>query len=539
MAEERKVKAVLNIGGEIGSSLKGAFNALTGNIGKIGTVANKAITKQLGQAINDAKKNARDLNAEIKRTGDVTGSLARQLEAVNKRLTEAKGANELYHSLGSAAGKFAVGLAAVSAEATATGWAIYHMTEKYEEYLKMARVGGKTNDMTPQNFARLNYATGGGDNMEAVMKARGMFAKGSATGSKQFMAALKQIGLSASDLKGLSLTDAFFKTGDALKNFKGDRVALSKILMGRGGQAALPFLMRGSDVNRQRMKEADDLNLVPKQKAIEQSAEYAHTMQKLQGAILGVKLALGESLLPVMERVGETMSEFWTEHKDEFQRWASQLGKTIEENLPTMAQLEKAFHILGSSIDYAANHTWIIKGALGTLITMPFLPFIASLLTITVRMKELGAVTMLTGLGSAAKGLWGIAAANAPLLVMVGTIATLTAGIVSLGAAIKHIHDNWDTWGDSASWKGLLKNMTGGAPSNDPQKIKEEVEAMRNSKHAAKPSPLPAPSSTQNNHVTINVHASPGMDIHALAKAVATTFEGRLAAAGAGALYDA
>ena len=56
MSEEHKVKAVLNIGGEIGSTLKGAFNLLTGNIFKIGEVADKTFRKKMGSSISALKK---------------------------------------------------------------------------------------------------------------------------------------------------------------------------------------------------------------------------------------------------------------------------------------------------------------------------------------------------------------------------------------------------------------------------------------------------------------------------------------------------
>ena len=206
MSQEHKVKAVLDIGGSISHTFVGAMNAVTGNIGKIGTAANKAIKGQLGKAITDAKADLSKLNTELKRTGADTIKIGAAMELTRTRLASAKGANELYYSMGSAASKFAVGLATVSAEATAAGWAMFHLTEKYEDYKNSIRTGGLKNDMTPQNYARFNYATGGikdPEKMEAVMKSRRLFDK--AYGKKAFVSGLHQIGLSQKDIQGTYL----------------------------------------------------------------------------------------------------------------------------------------------------------------------------------------------------------------------------------------------------------------------------------------------------------------------------------------------
>lgn len=564
MAEEHKVKAVLNIGGEINSTLKGAFSAITGNIGNIGKASQKAIKGQLGKAINDAKSEITKLNSELKQTGADTVKIGAALEATRARLASAKSANDLYYSIGSAAHKFAVGLATVTAEATASGWAIYHMTEKYENYLKTVRIGAKMNDMTAQNFARISYMAGDEEKTSAFMKARALFSKANFTGTKQYQGALATVGLSQSDLKGLTLTEGMFKVGDALKNYKGDKEALAKIFFGKGGQQVMPILMRGSEENRKRMGEADKLGLAPTDEDIAKNAEYAHVMEQMRGSVLGVKLAIGKAMLPAIERVGETITNFMIKHHDEFAVWATKIGSSIERNLPAMEELESVAHRIGAAFEFAERHTTLAKIALGALVTLPFLPFISALLQIGVAIKTLGGVEFILAIGGLVKGLWGTATAalavDAALLPVIGTAMALAVAIGSVVFAIKQLHDNWNDLGALGSldtWKGMAKNLTGQGGSMAPPTTAEiaayrKANVKTNAPHpSALPSPehgrrgntiMPSPSSslaaptTTHNNVTVHVHASPGMDEHALAKKIAAMLEKSLT--GGSALYD-
>ena len=553
MSEEHKVKAVLNIGGEISSTLKGALGAVTGGISKIGTTANKAIKGELGKSIKDAQTEIKGLNAQLKQTGADAVKIGTAIQAAQAKLGNAKGSAELYHSLGSAASKFAVGLATVAAEATAAGWAMFHLTEKYEDYKNSIRTGGLKNDMTPQNYARLNYATGGikdPEKMEAVMKSRRLFDK--AYGKKAFVSGLHQIGLSQKDIKGLTLTDAFFKVGDAIKAYKGDRLKLVQDMMGKGGADSLPFLMRGSKANRERMAEADKMGLAPTDEDIQKSKEYAGVMLRMEGSILGVKLALGQALLPAMERLGETMSDFMVKHHDEFAGWANKIGSTIERNMPSMEQLDHVAHQIGSAFEFAENHTTLVKIALGALVTIPFLPFISALVTVGGALKAIGGFGGTGGLISVATMSLGQLAATAVPIAVLG----VQLGIVAKGIqSVYDIASKWDETkgilGDSGAWKAYARGVVGNdpilgrifgkGPKAEGQVTPEEIEATRNAKKypaaspSGPPSPLHGPRAGGNN-VTINVHPSPGMDERALARMVAFHFDRALT--GGGALFD-
>ena len=322
--------------------------------------------------------------------------------------------------------------------------------------------------------------------------------------------------------------------------------------MGKGGQEALPFLMRGSKDNRERMAEADKMGLAPTDEDVQKSKEYARVMDRMQGSILGVKLALGQALLPAMERLGETMSDFMVKHHDEFAAWANKIGKAIEQNMPTMEQLEGIAHKIGAAFEFAENHTTLVKIALGALVTLPFLPFIASLGLIGTSIEALGAGAAIGALGRASGGLWGIAAVNAPLVTMIATIATLAAGYIALGSAIKEVSSNWDVYSDKSAWIGAAKNLVGMGPKTG--KVTDQDMADFRKAHpfrgqrtsplvpAVTPANTPAAggagapgasSQSVNHNVTIqaiNIHPSPGMDERKLAQLVAKHIKGAFSA---------
>ncbi|MFZ0615412.1 MAG: hypothetical protein WAN16_03055 [Chthoniobacterales bacterium] len=553
MSGEHKVKAVLNIGGEISSTLKGSLNLLTGNISKIGTLANKSIKGQLGAAIASANKEAKSLTNEIRRTGDASGNLKMKLDAVSASLQRAKGLSSLYHSTGDAIGKFARGMAVVTAEATVAGWAIFHLTEKYQDHVLAMRAGGKVLSLTTQSYTALHSAAGKfADVTENAFK---LFQGNVMGGNKKTLSALAAIGIDPNSLKGTTNLEAFLRVADKLKAAadKGQSVTgVARSLMGRGGADALPFLLRGRKEIERMMKEARDMGVVPSKEDEANAIEDAKVMASLERAMLGMKLSVGRAFQPVMDTLGLTISRFMVEHGPEFRKVMDELGAVIEKSIPTVEQLKGAMDSLGSAIKWAGEHTTAMKFILGAIVVMPFLPFLASLAQIALALKGLGGAAVLQGIGSATKGLWGLAAANAPILLTVATIATLTAGVIALGAAFYEIHKNWDVWGSMDSWKGMGKNILGMGPSNDPAAIQAEVDAMRKSRGGAKgagPSPdpsslfrsaSPAASATRNYNPVFhfNVTAAPGMDAHSVADMVMNKLDGRMNAMASGALFD-
>jgi hypothetical protein len=543
---EHKVKAVLNIGGEISSTLKGSFNLLTGNISKIGTLANKSIKGHLGTAIASANKEAKSLTHEIRRTGDASGNLKLKLDAVNASLQRAKGLSSLYYSTGDAVGKFARGMAVVTAEATVAGWAMYHLTEKYQDHVLAMKDGGKILSLTTQSYAALHSAAGKyADVTENAFK---LFQGNVMGGNKKTLSALEAIGIDPNSLKGQTNLEAFLRVADKLKAAadKGQSVTgIARSLMGRGGADALPFLLRGrADIER-RMKEARDMGLAPSKEDEANAVEDAKVMESLNRAMLGMKLSVGKAFQPVMDTLGLTISRFAVEHGPEFRKVMDELGAVIEKSIPTVEQLKGAMDSLGRAIKWAGEHTTAMKFILGAIIAMPFLPFLGALASMTTAF-----VTLAPVLGTVASGLGAITLAIAPELV---ALAAITTAVYALGNAFNEVSSNWDTWGDFSAWKNMGKNLLGMeiAPQIDPQSAAQmkanasRQSGMRGGSGSPDPSAIfrsasPAAGATKNYNPVFhfNVTAAPGMDAHSVADMVMNKLDGRMNAMASGALFD-
>ena len=542
MSEERKVRAVLNIGGEISSTLKGSVNLLTGNISKIGTLANKSIKGQLGSAIASANTEAKKLTNEIRRTGDASGALKQRLDAVNSSLQRAKGLSSAYHLAGDAVGKFGRGVAVVSAEAVAAGWAIYHLTEKYQDHVLSMKAGGKVLSLTTQSYAALHSAAGKfADQTENAFK---LFQGNVMGGNNKTFSALQAIGIDPKSLKGTTNLEAFLRVADKLKAAadKGQSVTgYARAIMGRGGPDALPFLLKGrADIER-RMKEARAMGITPSEKDVANATEDQQVMDSLQRAMLGMKLSIGAAFQPVMDTLGLTISRFMVEHGPEFRKFMDQLGAAIQNSIPTVEQLKRGMDSLGSAIKWASEHTTVMKFALGAIVAMPFLPFLGALASMT---TALIVATPVLGEFAVACGV--TAGAISPV---VGAVLALSAAIV----AYKEISSNWDVWGDLQAWKGLGKDLLRPSGiSSDPIDIQREVDAMRKTRggpsvtgSSPDPSSLfrsasPAAAATRNYNPVFhfNVTAAPGMDAHSVADMVMNKLDGRMSAMASGALFD-
>lgn len=544
---EHKVKAVLNIGGEISSTLKGSFNLLTGNISKIGTLANKSIKGQFKEAIVSAEVAVKNLKTEIKRTGDASGALAIKLQAAHTAHDRAKKISETYRTAGDAVGKFGRGMAVVTVEAVAAGWAIFHLTEKYQDHVLAMRAGGKVLSLTTQSYAALHSAAG--EYADATENAFKLFQGNVMGGNKKTLSALQAIGIDPNSLKGTTNLEAFLRVADKLKAAadKGQSVTgYARDIMGRGGPDALPFLLKGRAEIERVMKEARAMGITPSEKDVANASEDKKVMDSLRLAMLGMKLSVGRAFQPVMDTLGLTISRFAVEHGPEFRKVMDELGAVIEKSIPTVEQLKGAMDSLGSAIKWASEHTTAMKFILGAILALPFLPFLGALASMTTAF-----VTLAPVLGSVATGLGAITLAIAPEIV---ALTAITAAVYALGNAYKEVSSNWDAWGDMSAWKNMGKNLLGMdiTPEIDPQSAAQmKANASRQSGMRAGNGSSPDPSSlfrsaspaagaTRNYNPVFhfNVNAAPGMDAHSVADMVMNKLDGRMNAMASGALFD-
>jgi len=104
----------------------------------------------------------------------------------------------------------------------------------------------------------------------------------------------------------------FVEMADGLAGLKSDseRAALAQTLLGRAGVQLVPLLKQGTEAIEAQRKEARDLGAVMGEDLINTSAELTDTIARLGRVWAGMKLAVGEEVLPVVADLALTMFEF-------------------------------------------------------------------------------------------------------------------------------------------------------------------------------------------------------------------------------------
>lgn len=564
----QKFKSVLEIGGSVGSSLKTAFGVVEGK------------SKKLGASLKDLEKKAKGLRDGLK--NGVGGEEAKkdlqkldaQIAQTKSKLNKLNDESSMGHKLGSAAKWTAAGIGLIAAEATVAAYAIFHLTEKFEDYVISAYKGGQKLSMTANQFAQFQYAAGG--DFEVFQSGMKIFEKNIENGSNKTIASLEKLGLSYDKIRHKTPTEAFLDIADAMKKFSGNKTGLVANIFGRGGAELLPMLNKGRDGLKKLMDQASDLGLGVSKEDVELGKEHAAAMREMHGAIKGVNLEIGRVFAPIIANLGHKLSEFVKEHGKEFREWLEKLGNYIKDNAPTFGELsdfaKKAadkFSEFGRQLKELAPMAKSAFDALGGL---------TGVLIGLAAIQVAPAITALASLGA-------MAIAGGSITLAIAAVGALAAAVWYLvenaGAVEKELntffdwyYEKWEKAGvkvldfgrtvsrvfadmvpanfgpigfmarfaDPAFGKNLLDTVRvkfwGGKSGAEQAPVKEE---------SAIPTTVPSyllrnkgqPSADNrvfNNHFTIN--AAPGMDTRSLAEMVVARLDGRQAALAGGALYD-
>lgn len=126
--------------------------------------------------------------------------------------------------------------------------------------------------------------------------------------SKAGDTALKQLGLSAKELAGLPTDQKMYKIADGFKALPdgAQKAALAQKLFGRSGQALLPILNSGSKGLKEQIDTANQL-VPPLGESGKAALDLAKKQREMKMATMGVKVAVGSALLPVMSTLATTL----------------------------------------------------------------------------------------------------------------------------------------------------------------------------------------------------------------------------------------
>jgi hypothetical protein len=125
---------------------------------------------------------------------------------------------------------------------------------------------------------------------------------------------LGMLGVSQRDVAKGNTAGVLYKVADALQKTTNpaQRAALMQQLFGRSGQALLPILMKGREGVRKLLEEQKAAGNYISGKGLKSAKDLIQQQRALETALSGVKVQLGQALLPVLVQVGKILVRFMT-----------------------------------------------------------------------------------------------------------------------------------------------------------------------------------------------------------------------------------
>lgn len=262
----------------------------------------------------------------------------------------------------------AVGSAAVAGFAVA----VKQFADSGDELVKMSERTG----MGIKALSALRYAADqSGASLDDVEKASKKLASvltDAANGSKTAAETLQHLGLSLSDLEGLSPDELFMKTSRALASVEDatTRAALAQDIFGKSGTRLLPLLAEGEKGLEAMRKEAERLGVTMDEKTARSGTAVGDAFDRIKAALSGTANAIGSALAPKLTELADrvafaigTINAWISQHK-ELVIVAAKAAVAITLVGTAIAAAGAAAVIAGNAI---ASMVIIIGGVIGVL----------------------------------------------------------------------------------------------------------------------------------------------------------------------------
>ena len=297
----------------------------------------------------------------------------------------------------------AIGLAAFAKESIDT------FQSATKETLALNRaVGGSVEASSRLRFA----AKQTGQDLGNFTKAMGLLdknlVKAAQTGKGPVADTMKQLGVSFTDAQGKvkPLTDILPDMAEQFKNMPNGptKTALALQLFGRQGTALLPFLNRGKAGIAELMAKTDEYNQVIGQDQVDAFAKNLEAQRKFDAAMDGIKMTLGESLLPAITPIVEKLGDL--------AKFFGDLPQPVQTTAVAVAGAAVAFNLLSGPLGMVKSGLTGLSGLFTSAGT--------------------AATTASTGIGGTAPA----AAAAAPAMGgLAASMTTAGGAVVALGSA--------------------------------------------------------------------------------------------------------
>lgn len=567
---DKKIRAVLEIGGSVGSSVGKSFAFVRGN------------TKKLGASLKDLEHKAKQLKIQMK-DGLGGPEAERALAKLEGRIKSTKRHIDAIHAikgaqLGSKISGLGSGLATsfglIGGAALGAGAAIYKLAQGTGEYADSAAEHAsalrmQTNSLIEMKYAAEDVGTEGEALEKSLAKMQLMLEKARKKGGGNVF---KLLHLDAVKLSRQKPEEQIGEIAEAFKNYNGkvSKTAIAMALFGgKGGAKMVNFLNLGKKGLKEYANEAKQVGLTLDEDLTQAGDNFDRSQKRLGATLIGTRNIIGKELLPVVNELLDEFSTFLRNNAPEIRKWAQGFARDIRMNIPVMVDFAKkageTTKKIGEWVDSVGGAENVLKG----LLLVGMMPTIAATASFVLSIgKIINALATLEATGMAAYGpLLKISALGAALGWVLGTQSTsmgmglqnakaedmLTGKIPATpeqkASARDQLVSNLQTQKDanfasrfvSGAW-GLdlidkfFKKVWGvDANAGPTNKLKQLQDSP-----AEIPKYLRRRDASVNDNRTFNVtvNPSPGMDEKALADLVMARLAGRQAALAGGALYD-
>lgn len=279
-------------------------------------------------------------------------------KSFGKVRTAAHGVRASLKSAGDAIGVVVKSFTVLGAAALAAGAAVLSVAKSSAEAADKVGKESEKVGVAAEAYQRLAFAAGESDvELEGLSTALIEINKAIAAGDPNKLKIFQALGIRVTDAAGklrsadkvlLDLADVFAKVPNGAA-----KTAIAVALLGKAGANLIPFLNQGSDNLRKLGDEAARLGLIFSDQAIKASDEFGDTLDRLLGAIKGVKNAIGQVFIPELTRLFRALTDWIVANRAEIVAW-------VQAGWDTVVQVVKDLIALFQGRDADVVNTWLI-----------------------------------------------------------------------------------------------------------------------------------------------------------------------------------
>lgn len=401
---ERKLSAVIQIGGRVSSSLKKSFGGINKHIGATSqslrklnkvqaqakgaakleaeTVAlrkNIAATRRAGKStaalekkLEKKQRTLSESRAELKKAGVNTDKLSDEMERLARETEQAgdklKRLSRAKDSIGSVGKRFTQMRTSVvrsggmiAGAAAAASGAIFKVAADTAAAGDSAAKAAAPLGMTSEALQEMRYAAErsgvAGSQLDRMLSKMNTNVGDAAKGVGEAISAFDELGISASSIAHLSPDKQFEAIADAMQTIPNaaDRARVAVDLFGERGVKMTNIMEGGAEGVRALREDARKTGFVLGNDAARSGEAFQDAMLDAQLSMTGLRNILGSALIPAVTDLMRKFKVFVVERSPAIKQFAKDFAQGFKDSIPSLIEAAKGIYSLGKSIGSAAD----------------------------------------------------------------------------------------------------------------------------------------------------------------------------------------